>query len=140
MAHFAELNNDNVVQRVIVINNKDTANANGVEKESIGVAYCEKLFGGNWKQTSYNGNTRGNFAGKGYTYFPDQDLFMPPKNYASWVMATAEATWKAPITEPTLTQEETDANKMYEWDEDVYQADTANPKTQGWVLTNAFSS
>ncbi len=55
MAHFAELDSNNVVLRVVVVDNKDTADANGVEKEHIGAAFCERLFGGTWKQTSYNG-------------------------------------------------------------------------------------
>ena len=55
---------------------------------------------------------------------------MPPKPYTSWSMATAEATWVAPITQPTLTEEEINAGKYYSWDEDAYQADN----TQGWVL------
>ena len=130
MAHFAELNSANLVLRVTVVENKDTADVNGVEKEYIGQAHLEKVLGGTWKQTSYNANFRGNYAGKGYTYFVDQDLFMPPKPYASWSMVTADATWLAPITEPTLTEEEISAGKYYSWDEDAYQADN----TQGWVL------
>ena len=133
MAHFAELDDNNVVTRVIVVGNKDTSDANGVEKESIGVAFCERLFGGNWKKTSYNSNIRGNFAGKGFTYYEDLDLFMPPKPYTSWVMVTAEATWNAPLSAPTLTEEQIAAGEIYGWDESVYQADTNNPKTQGWV-------
>ena len=133
MAHFAELNSANLVLRVCVVDNKDTANADGVEKEYIGQAFLERALGGTWKQTSYNGNIRGNYAGKGFTYFVDQDLFMPPKLYASWSMSTADATWVAPITTPTLTEEEVSAGKFYSWDEDAYQADN----TQGWVLTNS---
>ena len=68
MAHFAQLDENNVVLQVIVIDNKDTADANGVEKEHIGAAFCEKLLGGTWKQTSYNSNIRKNYAGIGYTY------------------------------------------------------------------------
>jgi len=131
MAHFAELNNANVVLRVVVVDNKDTADANGVEKEYIGQAHLEKVLGGTWKQTSYNSKIRGNYAAKGYTYFVDQDLFMPPKPYASWTINTSEATWVAPITKPTLTEEEINAGKFYSWDENAYQADN----TQGWVLT-----
>ena len=130
MAHFAELNSANEVLRVTVVDNKDTADVNGVEKEYIGQAYLEKVLGGTWKQTSYNANMRGNYAGKGYTYFSDLDLFMPPKHYNSWLMNTAQATWVAPITAPTLTEEEASAGKYYSWDEDAYQADN----TQGWVL------
>ena len=131
MAHFAELNSANEVLRVTVVENKDTADVNGVEKEYIGQAHLEKVLGGTWKQTSYNANFRGNYAGKGYTYFVDQDLFMPPKPYASWSMVTADAVWTAPITMPTLTEEEISAGKYYSWDEDAYQADN----TQGWTLT-----
>ena len=130
MAHFAELNSANEVLRVTVVDNKDTADVNGVEKEYIGQAHLEKVLGGTWKQTSYNANMRGNYAGKGYTYFSDLDLFMPPKHYNSWLMNTAQATWVAPITAPTLTEEEASAGKYYSWDEDAYQADN----TQGWVL------
>ena len=110
MAHFAELNSANEVLRVTVVENKDTADANGVEKEHIGQAHLEKVLGGTWKQTSYNGNIRGNYAGKGYTYFVDQDLFMPPKPYNSWSMSTADATWIAPSAMPT-------DGGIYNWDE-----------------------
>ena len=65
MAHFCELDSNNVVLRVIVVANSDTSDANGNEVESIGVAFCQKLFGGNWKQTSYHGNIRKNYAGIG---------------------------------------------------------------------------
>jgi hypothetical protein len=86
MAHFAQLDENNVVTQVIVVSNADTADANGVEKEHIGAAFCEKLLGGTWKQTSYNGNLRKNYAGIGYTYNADIDAFVPPKPYASWVL------------------------------------------------------
>ena len=56
MAHYAQLDANNVVTQVVVIDNRDTADASGVEKEHICAAFCERLFGGTWKQTSYNGN------------------------------------------------------------------------------------
>jgi len=115
MAHFAELDANNVVQRVIVVANKDTADANGNEVESIGVAFCQKLFGGTWVQTSYNGNKRKNYAGVGYTYNADIDAFVPPKPYASWVLNDT-AQWEAPVAMP-------DDGQMYSWDED----------SQSWV-------
>ena len=70
MAHFAQLDGNNVVTQVIVVSNDDTSDSNGTEAESIGVAFCQKLLGAdtNWKQTSYNGNMRGNYAGIGHTY------------------------------------------------------------------------
>lgn len=79
MAHFAEIDSNNVVLRVVVIANADTADANGVEKEYIGAAFCERLFGGTWKQTSYNANFRKHYAGIGYTYDAARDAFIPPK-------------------------------------------------------------
>jgi hypothetical protein len=110
MAHFAKLGPGNVVEQVIVVDNRDTADANGVEKEYIGAAFCEKLFGGTWKQTSYNGNKRKNYAGIGYTYDEQRDAFIPPKTYASWVLDEDKCQWKAPVDMPTDGQ-------MYSWDE-----------------------
>jgi len=78
MAHFAELNSNKVVLRVIVVDNKDTSDANGVEKEYIGAAFCERVLGGTWKQTSYNGNFRGKYAGIGDTYDEVNDVFVAP--------------------------------------------------------------
>jgi hypothetical protein len=109
MAHFAELDSNNVVLRVIVIDNKDTADANGVEKEYIGAAFCERLFGGTWKQTSYNGNKRKNYAGVGYAYNAVRDAFIPPQPYQSWTLDD-DAQWQAPVPMPT-------DGAMYSWDE-----------------------
>jgi len=78
MAHFAQLDSNNVVIQVIVVDNKDTADAFGVEKEYIGAAFCERVLGGTWKQTSYNGNFRGRYAGIGYTYNAQLDEFVAP--------------------------------------------------------------
>jgi hypothetical protein len=110
MAHFAQLDSNNVVTQVIVVGNSDTADANGVEKEHIGAAFCERLFGGNWKQTSYNGSIRKNYAGVGYTYNVSLDAFVPPKPYASWVLNNDTAQWGAPTPMPT-------DDKKYSWDE-----------------------
>jgi hypothetical protein len=118
MAHYAQIDENNIVTQVIVIDNKDTADANGVEKEYIGAAYCERLFGGTWKQTSYNGNIRKNYAGIGYTYNADIDAFVAPKPYASWTL-DANAQWQAPTAMPT-------DGKMYSW----------NEETQTWVEVN----
>jgi hypothetical protein len=109
MSHFAELDSNNVVLRVIVVANSDTSDANGNESESIGVAFCQKLLGGNWKQTSYNGNIRKNYAGIGYTYRADIDAFVAPQPYPSWTL-DANAQWQAPVPMP-------EDGKMYSWDE-----------------------
>jgi hypothetical protein len=113
MAHFAELDENNVVLRVIVVANKDTTNANGEEAENIGVAFCRSLFGAstNWKQTSYNNKIRKNYAGIGFTYNADIDAFVPPKTFASWVLNNETAQWESPVPMPT-------DGKMYRWDED----------------------
>ena len=86
MAHFAKLDENNVVTQVIVVSDKDTSDANGVEKEYIGAAFCERLLGGTWKKTSYNGNIRKNFAGIGYIYNEELDIFLSPKPFPSWVL------------------------------------------------------
>ena len=91
MAHFAEIDQFGKVKRVIVVSNADTSDASGVEKEHIGAAFCERLFGGTWKQTSYNGNFRKNYAGVGYAYDADIDAFVPPKPYPSWTLNTETA-------------------------------------------------
>ena len=116
MAHFAKIDENNIVVEVIVVDNKDCADANGTEKEYIGAAFCERLFGGTWKQTSYNGNIRKNYAGIGYTYNADLDAFVPPQPYASWLLNEETAQWEAPTPMPA------DAGtgeppKMYSWDE-----------------------
>lgn len=113
MAHFAELDSNNVVLRVIVVGNKDTADANGVEKEHIGAAFCERLFGGTWKQTSYNGNIRKNYAGIGYTYDFGRDAFIPPKPFNSWVINENTCQWESPVPMPV----DASPSKRYAWDE-----------------------
>jgi hypothetical protein len=115
MAHFAKIEN-NVVTQVIVVDNKDCADASGVEKEYIGAAFCERLFGGTWKQTSYNGSIRKNYAGVGYTYDSERDAFIPPKPYPSWLLNEDTCLWDAPVAMPE------DAGtgeppKRYAWDE-----------------------
>jgi hypothetical protein len=116
MAHFTQLDANNVVTQVIVVANSDTADASGVEKEYIGAAFCEKLFGGTWKQTSYNGSIRKNYAGVGYSYDSERDAFIPPKPYNSWVLNEDTCLWEAPVAMPE------DAGtgeppKRYTWDE-----------------------
>ena len=121
MAHFAEIDANGVVQRVIVVANKDTADADGNEVESIGVAFCQNLLGGNWKQTSYNANIRKHYAGIGYTYDASRDAFIPPQPYPSWVLNNETAQWVAPVPMPT-------DGKMYSWNEEAQSWDQADVK------------
>lgn len=82
MAHFAKINEDNIVEQVIVVNNECIENDEGIEQESIGIDFCKSLFGEdtNWVQTSYNASIRGRFAGIGMIYDPNTDEFVEQTN------------------------------------------------------------
>ena len=97
MAHFAEIDNNNIVTRVLVFNDTYTDSD------------CSALLGGNWIQTSYNNNIRKNFAGIGYTYDSNLDAFIAPKPFNSWVLDTDTCKWEAPIEQP---------EGDYTWNED----------------------
>lgn len=116
MAHFAELNDNNVVTRIIVVDNKDTTDENGKEVEAIGIAFCQNLFGGRWIQTSYNGKFRKRYAGIGFKYDADLDAFIAPKPFPSWSFNREICDWEAPIPKPTTPPSE---NKQYYWLEDT---------------------
>ena len=141
MAHFAKLDENNIVTQVIVVSNDDCTDPHtGEEDEVLGIAFCKKLLGGNWKQTSYNNNIRGNYAGIGYKYHSgvatlgvgSTDVFLPAQPYASWTIDTTNPVWKSPIGDaPGLTTSQVDAGSVYTWDEAAYQADN----TVGWALT-----
>ena len=111
MAHFAQLNEDNIVTRVIVVHNNELLDENGVEQESKGQQFCTNLLGGNWVQTSYNATFRKNYAGIGFTYDSIRDAFIPPKPYPSWVLNEDTCRWEAPVAYPT-------DDKSYTWDEE----------------------
>ena len=138
MAHFAKLGANGKVISVLTLDNKDMLNADGVEDETVGQQYLE--LHNNWPaemwiQTSYNtiqnthklGGTpfRGNYAGIGFTWDEDNNMFFPKKPYASWVKDTTTASWKSPIGDPpALTEEQ--ADKYYAW----------NESNQSWDLTD----
>ena len=133
MAHFAQLDENNIVTQVIVVGNDDCTDANGNEVESIGIAFCQKLLGAetNWKQTSYNNNIRVRYAGIGYSYNAKLDAFVPPQPFASWTLNKKTADWVSPLgAAPELTEEEVEARSFYRWDEEAHQEDN----TTGWVL------
>ena len=102
MAHFAELDPNNVVLRVIVVGNDDCKDSDGNESEAVGVAFCQSLFGSdtNWVQTSYNNNIRYRYAGIGFTYDQTNDVFLFPKPYPSWNLNTDTWDWEAPVPMP----------------------------------------
>lgn len=114
MAHFAQLDGQNVVTQVIVVHSNDLLDESGQENEFRGVSFCKSLFGDGtvWRQTSYNGNFRKNFAGVGFTYDPQRDAFIPPQPFASWVLNEDTCRWDAPAAYPQ------DGNP-YVWDEQI---------------------
>ena len=138
MAHFAKLDENNVVTQVIVVDNKDITDPHtGQEDEILGIAFCKKLLGGSWRQTSYNNNMRVRYAGIGYSYNAGLDAFVPPQPHASWTLESETADWVSPLgAAPALTDAEVEANSYYRWDEDAYQADN----TTGWVLETPEAS
>jgi hypothetical protein len=127
MAHFAEIDGKNIVKRVIVVGDADCNGGAFPGSEAAGAAFCRNLLGGTWKQTSYNNNFRKRYAGQGYKYDADLDMFITPQPFASWTLSTEGDTkgdWVAPLEKP---------EGDYTWDEAAYQADN----TQGWVAVEA---
>ena len=122
MAHFAQLNEDNLVTQVIVVANQDTADKDGVENEAIGIAFCTNLLGGRWVQTSYNAKIRKNYAGIGYKYDAELDAFIPPQPFASWTL-NADAQWEAPTPYPQ-------DDKRYTWNEETLAWDEVTNTTE----------
>jgi hypothetical protein len=111
MAHFAQLDENNLVTQVIVVAN-DELLLDGVENETKGIMFCKSLLGDDtrWVQTSYNGNIRKNYAGIGYTYDLVADHFFAPQPYPSWTL-DADAKWQAPTAMPV------EEGKFFTWDE-----------------------
>jgi len=134
MAHFAKLGLNGTVLQVLTLNNGDMLNADGVEDETVGQQYLElhnNWTAQMWIQTSYNtsGNThsgggtalRGNYAGIGYTWDEDNQIFWSKKPYPSWVKNLSTASWNSPIGDaPNLTAEQiadTNNDYTYDWNE-----------------------
>ena len=117
MAHFAELDNNNVVLRVVVVGNDCVPSDEHIDGET----WCINFFkGGTWKQTSYNHNFRKQYAGMGYTYDAAKNKFISPQPHDSWAL-DANDDWQAPVTYPTITTYgSNDPLDIYliSWDED----------------------
>jgi len=111
MAHFAELDENNTVLRVIVVGDDDCKDSRGNESEAVGAAFCTRLLGGVWKQTSYNARIRKNYAGIGFAYDEARDAFIPPQPFTSWKLNETTANWEAPISYP-------DDGRLYVWSEE----------------------
>ena len=163
MAHFAKLGVNGKVIAVHGLDNDKLLNADGVEDETVGQQELQRIHGWPaqmWIMTSYNTRggkyynadgteaadqskaLRGNYAGIGYSYDEDNNIFWPKQPFASWVKKIDEARWQSPIGDaPALTEEQTSQNTAgthrwtYSWSEDAYNADN----TQGWVLANTLA-
>lgn len=152
MAHFAKVDDNNLVTEVIVIDNsivdpEDT----GTDNESLGQTFITETLGlaGNWQQCSYNNNIRGNFAGIGFTWDESNDEFIPPKPFASWTYNFTDHEWQAPLAYPLadISEDETEQPEIitskpdnevwtYKWNEEAYQADN----TTGWDFVLVWAS
>ena len=108
MSHFAEIDEDNYVTRVLVGDN---------EMPNEGYDWFVETFGGRWIQTSYNANFRKNFAGIGFTYNENLDAFIPPKPFNKWVLNEQTCQWEAPVPKP---------EGNYYWD----------PEVDNWIELN----
>jgi len=122
MAHFAELDEDNIVLRTIVVHNDVITKDDGNEDESLGVTFLKDIFGDNtnWKQTSYNAKFRGTFAGKGAVYHEEKDIFYFPsvQPYDSWVWNEENMAWEPPIPRPRPGNGKEDGHfNIHKWDE-----------------------
>ena len=156
MAHFAKLGVNGKVIAVHGLDNDQMLNADNQEDETVGQQRLEQIHGwpaAMWIQTSYNtrGNKyynadgtegdqskklRGNYAGIGYTWDEDNNIFWPPKPYASWSKNSTTASWNAPITYPSVTDDGQDPVVFIyniSWNEAGYQADN----TKGWEATKS---
>lgn len=111
MAHFAELDNNNIVLRVTAVHNDVLKDENGVEQESLGLKHLEHL-GGRWVQTSYNSSFRKNYAGIGYIYDATRDAFISPKPFESWILDEETCNWEPPVARPK-------DGEYYIWDEET---------------------
>jgi len=114
MAHFAELDQAGIVLRVVTIDNNAIKDSAGRESEALGIIFCQQLFGANtiWKQTSYNGNFRKNYAGQNYHYSADHDAFIAPQPFASWHLDESTCQWQPPKPMPT-------DGRAYTWNESL---------------------
>lgn len=116
MAHFARIDENNIVTQVIVVADSDCGGGQYPESDPIGAAFCNNLLGGTWKQTSYNNNFRKQYAGIGYTLDAQKDIFISPQPYPSWTL-DQNGDWQPPVPYPS-------DGGNYVWDE----------TTQSWVL------
>ena len=137
MAHFAQIDDNSTVTRVIVVDNKDILDEHGNESEEAGIRYCQNLLGGTWMQTSFNNRIRKNYAGVGYVYNEQLDAFIQPSPFPSWVLNEQVFYYEAPVPKPIFTEEDIIDTK---WDEgngewrDLYPSVRWDEPTLNWIV------
>lgn len=114
MANAAEIDQDGIVLRVLVVNDKEEHRIQDHLALDLGL-------GGTWVQTSYNASIRKNYAGPGFKYDAERDAFIPPKPFQSWILNEDTCNWESPVQYPS-------DGKLYAWDED----------TTSWIEAEAF--
>ncbi len=107
MAHFARIDENNIVQEILVVPDEQQHRGNDFLSIDLGL-------GGRWIQTSYNGTIRKMFAGLGYSYNEELDIFLPPKPFESWILNETKGEWEAPVERPIV-----DRSQVAIWDEDL---------------------
>lgn len=123
MAHFAKLNEDNIVEMVLYIVNSDCLDDNDIESEEVGILFCESIFEGRWIQTSYNGTFRKNYAGIGFIYDTARDAFIPPQPFPSWLLNEDTCQWSPPVERPL--------EGIWVWDEELLNWSELTPPDLG---------
>jgi hypothetical protein len=111
MAHFAEIDENSLVTRVVVVNNNELLDDNGEEQPQKGIDFLVNLLGGRWIQTSYNNRIRKCYAGIGFLYDEVRDVFVPPQRFPSWIFNEITWRWEAPVPYPS--------EGIYVWDEEI---------------------
>lgn len=109
MAHFAQIDENNIVQQILVVPDEQQHRGNDYLSTDLGL-------GGVWVQTSYNGNIRKMFAGVGYSYHTELDIFLPPKPFNSWVLNETKGEWESPVPRP-----EVESGMVAIWNEDTLE-------------------
>jgi hypothetical protein len=131
--YFAEIDNRDIVKRVIVVSNEDCVDSNNEHNEEVGIAFCKLLTQNptsKWKESFKDGSQRSRPAGIGYTYDSTRNAYIPPQPFPSWSLNTTTLDWDPPYDMPELTAEQLESRSHYQWNEVSYMADN----TQGWTL------
>jgi hypothetical protein len=134
MAHyFAQIDDRNIVQRVIVVSDEDCCDSNNTHNEECGITFCKLLVQdptSRWKESFKDGSQRGRAAGIGFKYDSELNAYIPPQPFPSWTLNTTTFDWDPPHAMPELTAEQLEARSYYQWNEVAYMADNS----QGWTL------